>query len=36
MTMPLWLYWLMASIGGCSLGYLAGVGLKTAYRRLRG
>ncbi len=36
MSLPLWLYWLFAALGGSSLGYLAGSALKTAMRRLRG
>jgi len=35
MTLPLWLYWLMASIGGASLGYLTGLAVSWLSWRVR-
>jgi len=35
MTMPLWLYWLFAALGGSSLGWLTGQLLSAVFRRLR-
>jgi len=34
LIIPGWLYLLMASIGGCSLGWLTGQLLSAAFRRM--